>query len=133
MVFEGGCYCGAIRYRAEGEPMMQGQCHCRECQYITGGEPNAFIAMPMAGFHYTKGTPASFKRPDLPNAVTRRFCPTCGTGIGTEIRGDTIMIVKVGTMDDPSGFMPKVAIYTCDKQPFHAIADGVRTFERLPA
>jgi hypothetical protein len=25
---EGHCYCGALRYRAEGEPVFKGQCHC---------------------------------------------------------------------------------------------------------
>lgn len=131
MNFEGGCYCGAVRYRAEGEPLMEGQCHCRECQYITGGGPNVCIALPLGGFRYTKGSPASFTRSDIPNPVTRRFCPTCGTAIGSEVQG-TMMIVKVGTMDDPSRFRPKVAIYTVDQQPFHMIPEGIPTFERLP-
>ena len=87
MVFEGGCYCGAIRYRAEGEPILEGQCHCRECQYISGGEPNAFIALPSDGLTYTQGNPAAFTRSDVPNPVTRRFCPTCGTSLATEIPG----------------------------------------------
>ena len=36
MKVTGGCYCGALRYEAEGDPIMKGECHCRECQYLTG-------------------------------------------------------------------------------------------------
>lgn len=129
----GGCYCGAIRYEAEGEPQAQLQCHCRECQYITGGHPNAIAVFLLSGFRWTKGEPASFTRSDLERPVTRYFCPTCGTGLATRspARPDS-MIVKIGTLDDPSGFRPQAAIFTIDKQPFHHLPDGVPSFERRP-
>jgi len=79
MKLEGGCYCGHLRYAADGEPMMKAQCHCRECQYISGGSPNMFLLMPLDGFRYTKGTPKQFTRSDLERAVTREFCAECGT------------------------------------------------------
>ena len=86
MKLTGGCYCGAVRYEAEGEPMMKAQCHCRECQYITGGSTNMFLVMPAAGFTYTGQAPKQFTRTDLERAVTREFCAECGTHVVTRPR-----------------------------------------------
>jgi hypothetical protein len=134
MTLEGGCYCGALRYRAEGKPVLKAQCHCRECQYISGGGPNMFMLMPPEGFAYTKGAPKQFKRADIENAVTREFCETCGTHILTRRPGLEQLVLKAGTLDDPAaGYgAPKMAIYTIDKQPFHLIAEGVAAFEKVP-
>lgn len=133
MKLEGGCYCGELRYEAVGEPMMQAQCHCRECQYIAGGGPNLFIAMPIKGFTYTKGEPKKFTRKDLEHPVTREFCAECGTHVVTGPPGFPALILKVGTLDDPTAFAgPQMAIYTVDKQPYHVIPEGMLSFERLP-
>jgi hypothetical protein len=131
MKLEGGCYCGAVRYVAEGEPMLQAQCHCRECQYLTGGSPNMFVAMPPDGFKYTKGAPKQFSRKDLEKPVTREFCAECGTHMVTRPQRP-IVVVKVGTLDNPAQITPQIAIYTVDKQPFHHIPEGMPSFERLP-
>lgn len=133
MKVEGGCYCGKVRYVAEGDPAFKAECHCRECQYITGGGPNFFMMMPAAGFRYTKGEAKGFKRTDIENAVTREFCPDCGTHVVTRPVGMPMVVLKVGTLDDPKQFgMPQMAIYTIDKQPFHVIPEGMPCFERLP-
>jgi hypothetical protein len=133
MKIDGGCYCGQIRYTFEGEVSAAMQCHCRECQYITGGNPNVFVILPEAGFSYTQGEPGSFKRPDLEEGVTRYFCPNCGTAIGTKSpRAAGAMVIKVGTMDDPSFYKPSVAIFTKDSQSFHHVGDGIPSFEDLP-
>ncbi len=134
MAIEGGCYCGNIRFKAEGDPMMKGQCHCRECQHITGGGPNYFLAMPAAGFTYVKGEPRQFARADLETPVTRDFCPDCGTPLLTRPQGLPAVIVKAGTLDDPARDYgaPGVAIWTSEKQPFHAIAEGLTSFPGFP-
>jgi hypothetical protein len=133
MKLEGGCYCGELRYVAEGKPMLRAQCHCRECQYFSGGSPNMFLLMPPDGFSYTKGTPKKYMREDLEGAVTREFCTECGTHLITRPRSAPGLVLKVGTLDDPTLFgNPKIAIYTVDKQPFHLIPEGVPSFERLP-
>jgi hypothetical protein len=133
MIFEGGCYCGQVRYAAEGKPTLEAQCHCRQCQYFSGGAPNMFMLMPPEGFRYVKGAPKTFTRSDLEHPVTREFCANCGTHLATRRPGTPFVILKVGTLDDPSLYGgPKIAIYTVDKQPFHMIPDGVPAFERLP-
>lgn len=131
----GGCYCGSLRYESEGEALMKAQCHCRECQYLTGGAPNYFMAMPEAGFRYTKGAPREFTRKDLDNPVTREFCHECGTHILT--RAPSLVgavIVKAGSLDDPGTAYgePQMAIFTCDQQPFHTVPEGLPCFERTP-
>lgn len=133
MKLTGGCYCGNVRYEATGKPMMKAQCHCRECQYLTGGSPNMFLAMPINEFTYTKGAPKLFARSDLEKPVTREFCPECGTHLVTRPQRLPAVILKVGTLDDPTLFGgPDMAIYTVDKQAFHSIPDGLPEFERLP-
>ena len=133
MKISGGCYCGSLRYEANGDVEASIQCHCRECQYITGGNPNVIMIMPLSGFKFVKGIPKTFKRKDIEKAVTRLFCENCGTGIGTKNPNrPSSIILKVGTFDDPSIFKPDIAIFTIDKQKFHYIENGLKSFERRP-
>ncbi|MEJ5975832.1 GFA family protein [Novosphingobium sp. PS1R-30] len=129
----GGCYCGAVRYEAAGEPRLRAQCHCRECQYLTGGGPNYFMMMPVEGFRYVRGEPASFTRSDIAKPVTRQFCGTCGTHLATRLPDFPALVLKVGGLDDPSAFGgPQAAIYLVDRQPFHLVPEGLKQFERTP-
>jgi hypothetical protein len=69
---------------------IEGGCYCGEVRYESNGEP------------------ASFARPDLDNPVSRMFCKTCGTALGTESPAmPAAIIIKVGTMDDPSFYSPR--------------------------
>ena len=82
-------------------------------------------------FQYTAGKIATFKRRDLVTPVVRHFCSNCGTAIGNKSpTNPNLMIVKIGTFDDQSFFTPMLAIFTCDKQSYHYIPEGIPTFEK---
>jgi hypothetical protein len=134
MDHEGGCYCGAVRYKTGGDPMFKGMCYCRECQYISGGAQNIVIGMPEAQFAYTKGKPKTFSRSDLDTPVAREFCGDCGTHLLSKAAGvPGGVLIKVGTLDDPKLFdAAQMAIFTVDKQHYHQLPEGAATFERTP-
>ena len=133
MKITGGCYCGAVRYEITGEAQASLQCYCRECQYISGGNPAALMIFPLEDFQLKSGEMKQFRRSDLERPVTRYFCENCGTGLASETpsRPGSI-VIKVGTLDDPSIFAPAVAIFTCDKQDFHHIPEDIKAFDKRP-
>jgi hypothetical protein len=133
MALTGGCYCGAVRYEAAGDPVVAGQCTCRECRYITGGSENLFLMMPAEGFKYVKGQPKTFRRADLTNPVTREFCPSCGTHLVTRTADPRAVVLKVGGLDDPSVYSgPQIAVFTSEALPYHLFPDGVTRYATLP-
>jgi len=56
-VFEGGCLCGAVRYRLTGPPVIAGSCHCRTCRKASSAPELPFAQFPSAVFTLTKGLP----------------------------------------------------------------------------
>ena len=124
---EGGCYCGALRYQAEVDSMLKAECYRRKCQYITGGANVLVMAMPIEGFPMVKGSVEGFTRQDIEHPVTREFCENCGTHLFTRApRFKQGMIIKVGSMDDPSLFgKAESANYVSDAQPHHRLPEDI--------
>ena len=131
MKIEGGCYCGEVRYSFEGEPGPAMQCHCRECQYITGGNPNVFVMIPEAELHFTGGELNSFQRTDIDNAVTRDFCSSNGTAVGTTTSGARVRFES--RHDGQRRFLSAGnGDFTKDAQSFQHISQGLPSFKDLP-
>lgn len=132
MTIEGGCYCGDVRYKAEGPALMKAECFCRECQYITGGGSLLVMAVAIDGFALTKGAVKGFTRTDIDGGVTREFCPNCGTHLFTRAPGfPAAVIVKVGSLDDQSQFSgPDTANFACDAQPYHRLPTDIPVFQK---
>jgi hypothetical protein len=92
------------------------------------------LGIPEQGFRYTAGKPKTYKRADLDKAVTREFCDVCGTHIITRApAAPGVVILKRGTLDEPAAYgNPQMAIFLCDRQPFHHIGENVMVFEKAP-
>lgn len=131
---KGGCFCGAIKYSVTSKPTLRAQCHCRACQYFSGGGPNYFMLISPDDIHFTGATPSKYRNPAKPDAVTRSFCGTCGTHLTTERPGLREIVLKAGTLNDPSAFRgAKIAIYCEEKQDWHLVPEGMPTFDTVPS
>ena len=86
MTREGGCQCGRVRYRIEGEPVILGICHCSECQRQSGSAFGMSMVIPKPQFTLLQGELKSFTRSsESGRPVTCCFCPECGTRIYHEL------------------------------------------------
>jgi hypothetical protein len=128
---EGGCACGAVRYRLNSAPMFVHCCHCLDCQRQTG---SAFVLNALIEtdrITLLSGEPRPVAVPtdsDQPHEIYR--CPTCQTAVWSDYgRRGVLRFVRVGTLDDPAALRPDVHIYTRSKQPWVALPEGVPAFE----
>ena len=113
MSIEGGCLCGAVRYTASAEPLVVRACWCRVCQHLASGNATINLAFPTEAVKIT-GALCDFPlTADSGRKMHRRFCPTCGVHLFSQAEERPKMIVvRAGTLDDPSIAAPQAAIWT---------------------
>jgi hypothetical protein len=128
---EGGCACGAVRYRLGSAPMFVHCCHCRDCQRQTGSAfvINALIETDritlLSGDPEPVAVPTASGRP---HAIYR--CRACRTALWSDYGGrPALRFIRVGTLDDPAALTPDVHIYTRSKLPWIALPEAVPAFE----
>ena len=118
---EGGCWCGAVRYRLT-EPLTPiCYCHCSQC-VRTHGHVAAFCSTPRSGFKLLKD--GGLKWHQCSDIARRAFCSECGSRLfwlGDEDTG-TIEIA-VGSLDHHRGLEGGRHIFVADKPPYYEILD----------
>ena len=106
MSLSGGCQCGAVRFRVEGEPGRASICWCRMCQKAFAGPFGALVTVNVADLTWTRGQRSTFQSSDI---VSRGFCAACGTPLTFEYSDDKIDLA-VFAFDDPSAVAPVVQL-----------------------
>ena len=96
---QGGCQCGALRYRINAPLTDIAHCHCSVCRRSSGGILTTWATVPRQAFHWLRGTPKAFASSA---SCTRYFCADCGAHLAllTSLSPDTLD-VTVATLDKP--------------------------------
>ena len=124
-MLEGGCLCGAIRYRAEGQPFDLTNCHCSICRRASAAPYVPWFSVPRAGFRWLGAEPTYYQSSA---EAQRGFCPRCGTQLSFSHRDlpDEIDLTTC-SLDDPETLPPEDHTWTASK------LDWVRLDDDLPA
>ena len=128
---EGGCACGAVRYRLASAPMFVHCCHCRDCQRQTG---SAFVLNALIEADRVSLLSGKVDEVTVPTDSGRGQkvyrCPICKIAVWSNYGGvDKLRFVRIGTLDDPSALQPDVHIYTRSKLPWLVLPEGVPAFD----
>ena len=130
MVREGGCACGAVRYRLTSDPLFVHCCHCLNCQRQTGSAfvINLLIEADRVEVLAGDPQPVDVPRDDGSNQRIYR-CPSCQVALFSEYGRAEIWFVRGGTLDEPREVTPDVHIYARSKVGWVTLPEGVPAFE----
>jgi len=130
-MLEGGCACGAVRYRLSSSPMFVNCCHCRDCQRLTGSAFAINALIETDRIILLTGMPEPVTMPTesgRPLDVYR--CRACETALWSDYgRQPALRFVRVGTLDDPAALPPGAHIYTRSKLPWINLPEEVPAFD----
>ena len=127
---EGGCACGAVRYRLASEPLFVHCCHCLNCQRQTGSAFVINLLIETDRVHVLAGEPQPVDVPRDDGSRQRIFrCPTCQVAVFSQYTYPEVRFVRGGTLDDPRGVTPDVHIFTKSKVDWVTLPDSVPAFE----
>jgi hypothetical protein len=129
MTHEGGCLCGAVRFKAEGEPLNVRICHCRNCQKMTGGPYFARALFDQRALR-VEGETAYYLSSQ---ALERVFCKKCGSRLFSRRTNGTVVGVALAAFDDRNAFQPTEHIWLSAKMEWVRIDDGLKHYpESVP-
>jgi hypothetical protein len=129
---EGGCTCGAVRYRLRDAPMFVHCCHCTSCQTETG---SAFVLNALIESDRVEtlaGAPEPVMTPSESGRGQNVWrCPDCRVALWSNYGGaaDILRFVRIGTLDDPGALPPDVHIYTRSKLPWVMLPEDAPAFD----
>lgn len=136
MTLEGGCLCGAVRYRTQNDPLAVVACHCRNCQRQSGSAFSLVLVVPR-GELQLEGTLKTYQDQGTSGqTVFRRFCPDCGSPVLTDTPAaeqQGLIFIKGGTADNAQALRPATHYWTDRAHDWIALPEGCTILRREEA
>ena len=130
----GRCYCGAVKFQFDHEPLAIRACWCRDCQYLALGNASVNAVFKAEGFQATGELSDYVSTADSGNAMSRRFCPRCGTHLFSQSSARPhLIVVRVGALDDREIGGPASYIWAASKPSWGHIDPELPNCEGQPA
>ena len=129
---EGGCACGAVRYRLASDPLFTHCCHCLNCQRQTGSAFVINLLIETDRVELLAGDPQPVAVPRDDGSTQKIFrCPTCQVAVYSQYTRPQVRYVRGGTLDEPSSVEPDVHIFTRSKLPWITLPDSAPSVRGL--
>ncbi|MBF9033209.1 aldehyde-activating protein [Rhodobacterales bacterium HKCCE2091] len=129
----GGCQCGAVRYRITAAPVTCYTCHCSACRRQSGSAFGMSLQVPDGGVELDGPTARLSATGGSGRPATHTFCTGCGTRITHQIEGRPVIVVKPGTLDDPTWIRPAGHIFTASRAAWvQGAAEGELDYPDVP-
>ena len=126
---EGGCFCGAIRYRVKNHPAMVAYCHCEDCRRSAGG-----VVAVLAGFAVDchEAIRGELRQHVDEAGIERGFCGDCGSPLYYRNPNFAENIyIHIGSFDQPELLPPDRHTWVSQRIPWHRIDDDLAQYEQL--
>lgn len=120
----GGCFCGGVRYRVAGAPLLAHVCHCHLCQTRSG---SAFSLMVMVRTQdlTIEGDVLKRRRTTARGReVDDSACPDCGVYLSAcAPTAPDYTTLRAGTLDDAGWVRPIAQVWVESAIPWAVIPD----------
>ena len=127
---EGGCSCGAVRYRLVSEPLFVHCCHCLNCQRQTGSAFVINLLIEAERVEVLAGDPEPVDAPRDDGSVQTIYrCPSCRVAVWSEYGRRDVWFVRGGTLDEPRSVTPDVHIFTRSKVGWLPLPEAAPAFD----
>lgn len=128
MKLQGGCFCGAVRYEAEGEPFNSTLCHCTDCRKTSGAPALAWFSVRRDELRWIGAEPQLFR--SSAHAL-RGFCPSCGASLAfLDDEWPDEIDIATASLNDPELVPPRDHTFVHSRLSWMDLRDGLPEYQR---